>query len=96
MIAKSYLAEEYAHAYEQIAALESAKGYGCSDMPAPDFDCDGNTRSAWTPTRAEAKAAAYRAQQPRHLAEYTKSAQPSTKARKAARRRAKAGRKASR
>lgn len=42
-----------------------------------------------------AKEAAWRAQQPRHRSEFTKS-QPSAKARKAARKRAKAGRKASR
>jgi hypothetical protein len=45
--------------------------------------------------RSLAKEAAWRAQQPRHQSQFTKS-QPSAAARKKARRRAKAGRKASR
>jgi len=49
----------------------------------------------WTQHEADAKAAAWDAQQPRHSSRFTKS-QPSTKARKAARKRAKAGRKANR
>jgi hypothetical protein len=49
----------------------------------------------WTPAMSDAKAAAWDAQQPRHSSAFTKS-QSSPKARKAARRRAKAGRKAAR
>jgi hypothetical protein len=49
----------------------------------------------WTPAMAEAKEAAWDYQQPRHRSPFTKS-QASPKARKAARRRARAGRKASR
>lgn len=49
----------------------------------------------WTPKMMAGKEAAYRAQQPRHSSTYTK-AQPTAKARKAARKRAKAGRRASR
>jgi hypothetical protein len=59
-------------------------------QPAPAYKPE-----YWTPAMAEAKAAAWDAQQPRHSSAFTKS-QPSPKARKAARRRARAGRKASR
>jgi hypothetical protein len=50
----------------------------------------------WTPAMAEAKAAYWDAQQPRHRSTYTHTTPPTTKARKAARRRARAGRKANR
>ena len=49
----------------------------------------------WTPAMPAGKEAAWHAQQPKHSAQFTKS-QPSAKARKAARKRAKAGRRASR
>jgi hypothetical protein len=59
-------------------------------QPAPAYKPE-----YWTPAMAEAKTVAWDAQQPRHSSAYTKP-QTSTKARKAARKRAKAGRKAAR
>lgn len=65
-------------------------------QPAPPLPSSQRGNYQWTPAMAEAKAAAWDTQQPRHGSSYTHTTPPTTKARKAARRRARAGRKASR
>lgn len=97
-IAMSYSFDGYYNATENEAEWLRTKAHAYEQVKSLSEIWDDLVRQAPPIVRewdAEAKAAEYRAMQPRHCSVYTKP-QPSAKARKAARKRAKAGRKASR
>ena len=78
-----------------VRGLLKARGHNHVDVVVATPATLAGKSGAWTPTMASSIKASLATQQPRHSGRLTKT-QPSTKARKAARKQSKAGRKAAR